>query len=413
MSLSARIALRYLFAKKSQNIINVISMISVLGVVTGTLALLVVLSVFNGLHGLIGQLYGSFDPELKIEAVVGKAFSTDSIPYDQLRAHNAVLAVSEVVTDQALIRYGRRQMPCLIMGVDDNFSKVCRIDSIMIEGSFLLRNEHADFGVLGFILSEQMSVSLNFVSPLGIYVPRRKGQINLMDPESGFKTDYVMPSGIFAVKQMEYDSQYMIISVDKARKLLEYDGTKVSYLAVALKPKQSVDRAAASLQKMLGPNYTVKNKEMQHEAFYKMMKVEKLMAFLILSFIMVIAAFNVIGTLSMLIYEKKESIFTLKSMGASQQMVTRIFLLEGWLISLTGVVAGLILGGVLIVLQQHLGIIKFQGGSSFVVDAYPIVLHLTDVLLVFVTVSAIGLLAAWYPVKAIVHKYYHASKDEQ
>ncbi|MFT3737235.1 MAG: FtsX-like permease family protein [Breznakibacter sp.] len=413
MSLPTHIALRYLFAKKSQNIINVISMISVLGIMTGTLALLVVLSVFNGLHGLIGKLYGSFDPELKIEAVEGKVFSTDSIPYRQLLDNNAILSISEVVTDQALIRYGRRQMPCLVMGVDANFSKVCNIDSIMVEGAFSLGNQHADFGVLGFILSEQMSVSLNFVSPLGIYVPRRNAPINLLNPESGFNSDYVMPAGIFAVKQMEYDSQYMIIGIDKARKLLEYDATKVSYLAVALKNGQSVNKTAASIQKLIGPNFTVKNKEMQHEAFYKMMKVEKLMAFLILSFIMVIAAFNVIGTLSMLIYEKKESIFTLKSMGASQRMVTRIFLIEGWMISLTGVVVGLLLGSLLIVVQQQFGIIKFQGGSSFVVDAYPIILNLGDILLVFATVSAIGLIAAWYPVKVIVRKYYHASKDEQ
>jgi lipoprotein-releasing system permease protein len=413
MSLSVRIALRYLFARKSQNIINVISMISVVGVTTGTLALLIVLSVFNGLHMLIGQMYGTFDPDLKIEPALGKVFSVDSIPYQQLVSTDGVKCVTQSVTDQALLRYGRRQMPCMVLGVDSLFNKVCNIDSIIIEGKYKLQTDRSDFGVMGFILSEQMSVGINFVSPLGIYVPRRNATFNAANPESGFNTEFVMPSGIFAVKQVEYDSQYLLIGLRKARRLLEYDSTTVSYLGIAVSNGQDVEDLKSTIQTLLGPHFTVKNKEEQHEMFFRMMKVEKLMAFLILSFIMVIATFNVIGTLSMLIYEKKESIFTLKSMGATRQMVTRIFLAEGWLISLTGVTIGLAVGSLLIFLQQQLGIIKFQGGASFVVDAYPVVLSPTDVLAVFATVATIGLLAAWYPVRVIVRKYYDASKDEQ
>jgi lipoprotein-releasing system permease protein len=413
MALSIRIALRYLFARKSQNIINVISMISVVGVTTGTLALLVVLSVFNGLHMLIGQMYGTFDPDLKIEPVMGKVFTLDTIPYQQLISTPGIKAVTQAVSDQALLRYGRRQMPCMVLGVDSAFKDVCQIDSIIIEGQYKLATDRTDFGVLGFILSEQMSVGLNFVSPLGIYAPRRNAVFNMANPESGFNTEFVMPAGIFAVKQIEYDAQYMLVGIGKARRLFEYDSTTVSFVGVAAQKGQNIEKLKQRLKTTLGPHFTVKNKEEQHETFFKMMKVEKLMAFLILSFIMVIATFNVIGTLSMLIYEKKESIFTLKSMGATRQMVTRIFLIEGWLISLTGVLVGLTIGTVLILIQQYLGVIKFQGGASFVVDAYPVLLQFTDVILVFATVSTIGLLAAWYPVRVIVRKYYDASKEEQ
>lgn len=412
MLLPFRIALRYLFARKSQNIISIISMITVIGVMTGTIGLLGVLSVFNGLHQLIGSLFGAFDPDLRIEPRQGKVFHLDSIPYQQLVSIDGVEAISQVVTDQALFKAGKRQVPGILLGVDDQFNHVSHIDSIMVDGEFKVRNAHAELGFPGYLLAEQLSVSTNFVSPIGIYMPRRNAQVNLMNPESGFKTGYVMPGGVFAVKQVEYDSQYLITSIEQARWLLDYDSLTVSYLYLKVNANADAETVQQRVIQLAGEKYQVKNKEEQHDAFFKMMKVEKLMAYLILSFIMVIAAFNVIGSLSMLIYEKKESIFTLKSMGASQQMVTRVFLFEGWLISLAGVMIGLLVGSTLIAIQQHFGIIKFSGDGGFVVDAYPVVLKLRDVLMVFATVSTIGFLAAWYPVKVIVKKYYSASKDE-
>ena len=412
LTLPFRIALRYLFARKSQNIISIISMITVIGVMTGTIGLLGVLSVFNGLHNLIGTLYGAFDPDLRIEPLKGKVFHVDSIPYKQLYTTPGITGVSHVVMDQALFKSGKRQVPGILMGVDDHFNKVSHIDSIMYDGTFKLHNAHAALGIPGYLLADQLSVNTNFVSPIGIYVPRKNSTINMMNPESGFKTDYVMPGGIFAVKQVEYDSQYLITGIDKARWLLDYDSLTVSYIYLRVSPDADAADVQQQVRDIIGNRLTVKNKEEQHEAFFKMMKVEKLMAFLILSFIMVIAAFNVIGSLSMLIYEKKESIFTLKSMGADQQLVTRVFLFEGWLISLSGVVIGLLIGSILISIQQYFGIVKFQGDNNFVVDAYPIMLKFRDVVLVFFTVSSIGFLAAWYPVKVIVNKYYSASKDE-
>ncbi|MBN2742599.1 lipoprotein-releasing system permease protein/zinc transport system substrate-binding protein [Breznakibacter xylanolyticus] len=410
-SLPVRIALRYLFARKSQNIISIISLITVVGVMTGTIGLLGVLSVFNGLHQLIGSLFGAFDPDLRIDPRQGKVFHLDSIPYQQLVTTPGVEAVSQVLIDQALFKSGKRQVPGMLMGVDDQFNRVTTIDSIMYEGTFRLENAHTELGIPGYLLAEQLSVSTNFVSPVSIYMPRRNAQINMMNPESGFKTGYVMAGGVFAVKQVDYDSQYLLSSIRQARWLLDYDSLTVSSLFVRVTPGHDVEGVQRELQQVAGVGLTVKTKEEQHEAFFKMMKIEKLMAYLILSFIMVIAAFNVIGSLSMLIYEKKESIFTLRSMGASLGLVTRVFLLEGWFISLSGAVAGLALGSALIAVQQHFGIIKFQG-DSFVTDAYPVVLKLRDVGLVFATVSTIGLLAAWYPVTVIVKKYYSASKEE-
>ncbi len=412
MRLSLSIALRYLFAKKSQNIINVISMISVAGVFTGTLALLIVLSVFNGLHALIGTLYGSFDPDLKIEPVSGKIFHLDSIPYQNLIHDIGVSSVSQVLSDQVLLKYDRRQMPALLMGVDSNFAKVSGVDSIMVDGKFDLSNKNSRVGVLGYILAEQLSVGINFVTPMGIYAPRREGTFNMMNPESGFRSDYLMPSGIFAVKQVEYDSQYLLSDISRARSLFEQDSLAVSSLYVKVKSQVEISKTKERLTALLGKNYHVLNKEEQHASFYKMMKVEKLMAFLILTFIMIIATFNIIGTLSMLIYEKKDSIQTLKSMGADRKMTIRIFLFEGWLVSLTGILSGLIIGSGLILLQQQFGIIKFQGGDSFVVDAYPIILQLDDMLIVFATVSIIGMLASWYPVHAIVGKLYSGSDEK-
>ncbi|MBI9061356.1 MAG: FtsX-like permease family protein [Marinilabiliaceae bacterium] len=406
MNLALHIAKRYLIAKKSQNIINVISMISVVGVVTGSMALLVVLSVFNGLNGFIGDLFGAFDPDYKVVPVSGKVFSLDSLDVKALKDTEGVLFISEILEDQALLKFGKRRMPGQVMGVDCYFKQVSGVDSIMVNGPFRLHEKGENQGVLGAMLADQLNVRLNFVSPLAMYVPRRTGSINMMRPESSFNTEYIRPAGFFAVRQNEYDGKYVIVQIDQARKLFDYDSTMVSSLAIKVDPNIDGERLQHDLQKVAGPGVKVLNKEQQHEAFYKMMKVEKLMAFLILSFIMVIAAFNVIGTLSMLIYEKKESIFTLKSMGADRKLVTRIFLIEGWLISLVGVFVGVLVGVLLVWVQQYFGVIKFQGGGTYLMPAYPVKLQLMDVLLVVATVSIIGFLAAWYPVRVIVKRYF-------
>lgn len=406
MKLAFDIARRYLIAKKSQNIINVISMISVMGVVTGSMALLVVLSVFNGLHDFIGNLYGAFDPDLKVVPATGKVMSLDSLNKAALENVEGVLNITELLEDQALLKFDKRQMPGVILGVDSVFNKVCGVDSIIIDGSFSLQEKGENRGVLGSILADQMAIRLNFVSPLVIYVPKRTSAINMMSPQNAFQTEYLQPTGVFEVKQQEYDGKYVLVNIQQARRLFEYKEDVVSALGISVDPAYSLSKVQDQIQEITGSHTLVLDKEQQHESFYKMMKVEKLMAFLILSFILVIAAFNIIGTLSMLIFEKKESIFTLKNMGADKQLITRIFLIEGWLISLMGVFVGLMLGVVLVVIQQQFGLVRFQGTGTFITDAYPVKLNIGDILLVLVTVSTIGFLAAWYPVKVIVKRYY-------
>ncbi|PWE00523.1 ABC transporter permease [Marinilabilia rubra] len=412
MKLALRIALRYLFAKKSQNVINVISMISVTGVLVGSLALIVVLSVFNGLHGLIGSLYGSFDPDLKITPEQGKVFNIDSIPYEQLVEIEGVETISHVLEDHALIRSDNRQVPAIVMGVDDSFAAVSGIDSIIVDGRYRLRQNNQNYGVVGYVLADQLGLRLNFVKPLVIYAPKRKGRINLMRPDLSFKKEYLHPAGLFAVRQLEYDSKYLIVDIDQARGLFEYSDSVVSSLGIAVNKKFDTEDVKQNIETLLSNSFEVKDQHEQHATFYKLMRVEKLMAYLILLFILVIALFNVIGTLSLLIFEKKQSIGTLRSMGADRSLINKVFLVEGWLISLAGVTAGVLLGALLIWLQQQFGLLRFQGGGAFIVEAYPVALEWTDMVLVYFSVSLIGFLAALYPVRVIVRRYYSEQGEE-
>ena len=409
MNLSFTIAKRYLYAKKSQNIINIISMISVFGVLTGSMALVIVLSVFNGLHSFMGQLYTAFDPDLKLVPTSGKVISTDSIDFEKIRLTEGVLHISEALEHQALLKFGKRKMPAVVMGVDKQFNAVSCIDSIMVDGIFQLKHKSEFRGVIGKRLADQLAIRLNFVTPLTMYVPKRKGRVNMMSPQNAFRQEYLSPSGFFEVMQDEYDSQYLIVDIDQARRLFQYDSTTVSSLNIKVDEAHDVYAVEKKLRTILGDRMEVLNQEEQHPSFYKVMKVEKLMAYLILSFIIAIAAFNIVASLAMLIFEKKESIFILKSMGANRQLVTRIFLIEGWLISFVGVLAGTFIGVVLVLIQQYFGVVKFMGEGLYITDAYPVGLHLSDVLTVIVTVSAIGFLAAWYPVRVIVRKYYSES----
>ncbi len=410
MKLIIQIALKFLFGKKSKGIINTISTISIVGVGVGSLALLIVLSVFNGLHGLIGSLYGSFDPDFKVIAAEGKLFSIDSLNIQEIRNLEDVLQVSPVVQDNALLKYNQRMVTGMVMGVDTTFSQVSRLDSIIIDGKFNIKDDFGYGGAIGFELADQLNVRPTFMTPLAIYVPQRNKKISLSMPYEAFNTDYVHPKGIFMVKQKEYDSQYLIIDIELARRLFEYKPNELSYLAIGLKPGASVEGVQRKIEEIVGKAYQVKNRQQQHASFYKMMGVEKLMSYLILCFILIIATFNLIGTMSMLIFDKKEGIKTLKSIGADKKMITRIFLVEGWLISLIGVISGVALGVILVLAQEYLGLIKFAGGGNFVVDAYPVKLLLSDIVITVVTVSSIGFLATMYPVKVIVRNYYDEAK---
>ncbi len=406
MKLILQIALKFLFGKKSRGIINVISTISIVGVGVGSLALLVVLSVFNGLHGLIGSFYGSFDPDFKVISTEGKFYSIDSLNIQEIKNLDDVLQVSIVIEGNALLKYNKRIEPGIILGVDSTFSKVSQIDSIMVDGKFNMKDKNGYGGVIGYELADRLNVRPTFMTPLSIYVPKRNKKINHMVPIEAFNQRYVHPKGIFMVKQQEYDSKFLIVDIGLAQNLFQFKQGEVSYLAISIDAGASVDGVQRKIQNILGDRFEVKNRQQQHASFYKMMGVEKLMSYLILCFILIIATFNLIGTMSMLIFDKKEGIKTLKSIGADKKMVTRIFLVEGWLISLIGVLAGVGLGIVLVLIQQHFGVIKFAGGGSFVVDAYPVQLLAYDILVSVLTVSSIGFAAAFYPVKVIVGNYF-------
>ncbi len=393
------IAKRYLFSKKSRNAINVISSVSVAGVAIGTIALIVVLSVFNGFDNLVQSLFNSFDPDLKITSVIGKTFPADNEKIQMLEKADGILYLTEVVEENALLKYDERQYIATIKGVDEDFVKMSGIDSMIIDGDFTLVKDGKPYAVMGQGVAVNLAVGLNFISPVIFYVPRNTKLIS-MNPAKAFNRKYIFPSGIFAIQQ-DFDSEYVIVPLFFARDLLGYTN-EVSAIEIKVNPSYETSAVQENIKELLGPEFSVKNRFEQQELLYKIMKSEKWAIFLILTFILVVASFNVIGSLTMLIIEKKKDIVILRSMGASLSMLRRIFLFEGWMISLLGAFSGLILGTLICWVQQRFGIIQLQGSGSFVIDAYPVSIEIPDLIWIFLTVLLIGYLAAWYPVKNII-----------
>ncbi|MCL2074620.1 MAG: FtsX-like permease family protein [Marinilabiliaceae bacterium] len=406
MKLSILIAIRYLFAKKSKNIINIISWISVICLTTSALALLVVLSVFGGLHSLMGSLFSTFDPDLKVEPTKGKIINLTEIELDKLSQIEGVECYTLIVEDFALFRFGARQSVGQVMGVDSMFNKVSAIDSIIVEGIFRTKSYDMYEGVVGYALADQLGIRLNFITPLSIFAPERTGNVNMARIDRSFRSEYLQPVGLFLVNQIEYDGIYVITDIEQAQRLFDYQPYEINRIGIKIDHEISSDKIQNAISELLGSDFILKNREEQHDTFYKMMKIEKFVAYLILSFIIMISVFNVIGTLSLLIFEKRESIKTLRSMGADRQLINRIFIFEGWFISLAGAICGIILGIILIWLQQTFGLVRFGAEGNYVVDSYPVLLKLSDIILVFITVSTMGLVAAWYPVKVLVKKHY-------
>lgn len=402
MKLSLYIASRYLFAKKSRNAINVISSVSVAGVAVGTMALIIVLSVFNGLETLVRSIFNTFDPDLKITAAAGKTFVPDSSRLTLLSKVNGVECYSLCVEENALLKYGEKQYIATIKGVDDRYNEVTGIDSSMWDGEFLLRSEQGrPYAIPGIGIANFLGLRVNFITPLNIYVPKRTGDADL-NPENAFIRNYIFPSGIYQVEQ-EYDSKYVFMPLDFARELLEYK-SEVTSLEVKFTKGARESAVQKEVMKIFGKDFIVQNKYEQQEIFYKVMKSERLAIFLILTLILVIASFSIIGSLTMLIIEKERDVEILRSLGADNDLIRKIFIFEGWLISILGAFAGILLGFLICWIQQTYGIVRLRS-DSLVMDAYPVVMKMKDFIIVPATVLLIGYWAAWYPVRFLSKKY--------
>lgn len=394
------IARRYLFSKKSHNAINVISAISVCGVALATLALVCTLSVFNGFQDLVTTFFTAFDPQLKITAVRGKVFDGQDKRVLQLKKMPDVEVYSESLEDNVMVQYQGRQAMAVVKGVEDNFDQLTPIDSILFgRGDLLLHDEVVDYAIPGIQLLSTLGSGIRFLDPLEIYAPRRGAKVNMANPSTAFVTGNLFSSGlVFAVNQEKYDASYILTSIDFARRLFQYT-TEVSAINLKLKAGADTDAVKKHIQDLLGDDFLVQDRYEQQADTYRIMEIEKLISYLFLTFILMIACFNVIGSLSMLIIDKRDDVVTLRNLGASDRQMVRIFLFEGRMISFFGAFAGVVLGLLLCWLQQEYGLIALGSSGSFVVDAYPVSVHASDVLLIFITVLLIGFLSVWYPVR--------------
>ena len=395
------IARRYLFSKKSTHAINVISAISVVGVAVATMALVVTLSVFNGFHDMVASFFTSFDPQLKIIPIQGKTMAADNLGLTKIKALPQIEVAMETVEDQALAVYHGRQAMVTIKGVEDSFSQLTHINEILLgDGQFELHAADMFYGIPGIRLAEQLGTGFKYEEPLQIYAPRREGQLNMANPMDGLVADELYSPGVvFNVKQSRYDKNYILTDIAFARRVFEQQGM-VSALELRLKPGSNFESVKSEIKQIVGDECYVRDRFEQQDDTFKIMKIEKLIAYIFLTFILVVACFNIIGSLSMLIIDKKDDVMTLRNLGASDKQITRIFLFEGRLISALGAIIGIILGLVLCWAQQTFGLVKLGSSSgSFIINAYPVSVHPEDIILIFLTVLIVGFLAVWYPVR--------------
>lgn len=395
------IARRYLFSKKSTHAINVISSISAVGVAVATMALIVTLSVFNGFHDLVATFFTSFDPQIEVVPAQGKTAPADDPVLQKIRQMPQVEVATECLKDQALAIYRGKQTMVTLMGVDNSFEQMSRIDEILYgEGAFILHAANLNFGIVGARLAETLGMNANWDGSLLIYAPRKTGQLDMATPSDGFVVDsLISPGSVFMVKQGKYDRDHVLAPISFARSLFEQQGM-LSSLQIRLKNGSDLDEVKNEMKTIAGDKYRVLDRYEQQEDTFRIMKVEKFIAYIFLTFILIVASFNIIGSISMLIIDKKNDVVTLRNLGATDKQIKRIFLFEGRLISFLGAMAGLLLGLLLCWLQQQFGLVALgQSSGTFVVDAYPVSVHPEDVVAVFVTVVVVGFLAVWYPVR--------------
>lgn len=421
MNLSLYIAKRYLLSKKSHNAINLISGISVIGVAVATMALVVTLSVFNGFHDMVHGFLTTLDPQLKVIPKMGKTMPSNSPVLDKIRDFEAVELTFDCVEDNALIVYNGNQIVVTLRGVDKNFQSISQIDSILYgDGEFKFWDEQLDLeaakngelqykrltcATLGIGVADRLGIGANFLGPLKVFAPEKEGQLDLINIADGFREDSLFSNGVvFNVKQTKYDRNYIIVPIDFTRKLFNQTD-RISSLNIKIKPGYSLTSAKSQLESIAGDDLDILTQEEQQEDVYRIMKIEKLMAYIFLTFILLVACFNIIGSLSMLIIDKKDNVITLRSLGANDKLISQIFLIEGWMISTIGAVFGIIIGLLLCWLQKEYGLVALgKSSGTFVVDAYPVSIHATDILVIFATVIIVGYLSVMYPVRYLSKK---------
>lgn len=396
MRLVPFIAGRYLFARKSHNVINVISAISATGMAIGTAALVIILSIYNGFDSLVKSMLGNIEPDLLITPATGKTFIAEGEAYDWLYGLPEVRNMCSVLEEKVFISYDGRQSLATAKGVDRIYEEETPVRNCIVDGEFALHRGDIPLAAIGIGLARQLGISPRFLSPVEIYFPSRSRNISPSSPASAVESVNVYPSGLFSINN-DIDKELLIVPVEKMRELLEYED-EVSAVEIRLVPGMSESRKAKlkkDIEEKLGAGFNVRDRFQQNESLYKMMKYEKASIFLILIFIVIIIAFNIFGSLSMLVIEKKEDISTLKSLGAGDKVIKRIFVLEGWMISLLGLVSGLAVGIAFSLIQEHFGLIKMPG--HFIVQAYPVILSWTDILAISAGVALIGYLIALIP----------------
>lgn len=414
MKLELHIAWRYLFSKKGHNAINIVSGVSAAAVGVVAAAMVCVLSVMNGFGALVEHMFSEFDPEIRITPAQGKSFRLDSIPVQKALALPFVQAASQVVEETALVRYKEHQQPARIMGVDTVFQHITHIDSILSDGYFSVYDGAFERCVMGRGLAAQIGINAHFVGAVHIYAPKRLERVNMLRPDDAFLHETAFMAGTFAVNQTTYDDQLLIVSLPLARRLFQYDTLTVTSLELQLNHKsyskevRSLSRTTTSMRLMksqlrecLGDGYIVADRYEQQADFFRILKIEKLLTALLLAFILLIACFNVIGSLSMLIIDKQEDIRILQHLGATNQTIRRTFLYEGWLITTLGALFGLLIGFVVCLLQQHYGLLKLGSGADYVISAYPVLVQAGDVLAVAAIVLLLGFLAAYYATRSL------------
>ncbi len=404
------IARRYLFSKKKTHVINVISAISVIGVAVATTALVVVMSVFNGFQDLMASFFTNFDPQLKVVPAVGKTVPADDPILTSIRRLPQVEVATETMQDMALAVYNGRQAMVNVKGVDDNFADLTHITEILYgDGQFELHTANLEFGTPGIRLAQTLGTGTRWDGFLKIYAPRREGQLDLSNPQDGFVVDSLISDGmVFTVNQAKYDKNYILTSIGFARRIFDQQG-RLSALELRLKPGSDFDAVKSKMQQIAGDKYKVLDRYEQQADTFKIMQIEKLMAYIFLTFILVVACFNIIGSLSMLIIDKKDDVVTLRNLGATDKDISRIFLFEGRMIAVIGAVVGIAVGLLLCLLQQQYGFVRMGGADgSYIVNAYPVSVHYSDVLLIFATVIVAGWLAVWYPVRALSRRLLKA-----